>query len=60
MSEDIVTALATSATERGWIKRPDMGLNVWETENGTLYQHFDCGEPTLLIADWSKIFKTPG
>lgn len=49
-----------SATERGWLKRPDMGANVWETENGSLYQHYNGDEPTFLIADLSKIFKKPG
>lgn len=51
----VKTKLVT-ATEMGWIKRPDMGPRVWETKNGTLYGHYENKEPTFLTIDTTELF----
>lgn len=36
-----------TATQCGWVRRPECGRNVWEMPDGQLYAHFDDTEPVI-------------
>jgi hypothetical protein len=38
-----------SATERGWVRRSDLGPNAWEKPTGEIYTHYDGSEPVVAV-----------
>jgi hypothetical protein len=38
-----------SATSMGWVRRLDIGGDVWELPNGKLHKHYDNSEPVLAV-----------
>lgn len=47
-----------SATEAGWVRRRDLGSNVWELPDGRLWRHYDDSEPTIERRDILKFQET--
>lgn len=43
------------ATEKAWVRRRDIGPNVWERPDGSLYAHKDGSEPVITIIDCAWI-----
>lgn len=38
-----------TAKNMGWLRRPELGPNVWELPCGCLYAHFNGGEPRFQV-----------
>lgn len=43
-----------SATECGWMRRRDLGPNVWELPDGTLRKHHNDSEPVIVKITFSE------
>jgi hypothetical protein len=42
------------ATHCAWLRRPELGRNVWEKPNGELYTHYNSAVPIVALRRPSK------
>lgn len=42
-----VKPVIRGASEHGWVRRSDLGPDVWELPDGTLRRHHSKGEPKI-------------